>query len=78
MLKSKILTILDLHMFTEKNMHHLKVKHCVLFRELWALKPRRHLSDSSGELLQRGKEGVRLHRGFCNNDQVVRTSKNCY
>ena len=26
-------------MFTEKNMRHLKVKHCVLFRGLWAHKP---------------------------------------
>ena len=41
-----------------KNIHHLKVKHCVLFRGLWGLKPRRHLSDSSGGLLQRGNIGA--------------------
>ena len=44
-------------------MHNLKVENYILFGEL--------SEDFSEELLQRGKEGARIHRGFCNRDQVL-------
>ena len=37
--------------------------------------PGRSLSDSSEGLLQRGRGGTRIHRSFCNKDQVVGTSR---
>ena len=50
-------------MSTEKKMHNLKVENYILFGEL--------SEDFSEELLQGGKEGARIHRGFCNRDQVL-------
>ena len=39
------------------------------------LSPGGSLSDSSEGLLQRGREGARVYRSFCNKEQVVGTSK---
>ena len=47
-------------------MHNLKVDSYVLFGELtedYSLGD--HLSDSSEELLQRGKGGAMIYRSFC-------------
>ena len=35
----------------------------------------RNPSGTSERLLQRGKGGARINRGFCNKDQVGRTSR---
>ena len=39
------------------------------------LSPRHSISDSSEGLLQTGKGGVEIYRSFCNNNQVIWTSK---
>lgn len=37
--------------------------------------PGPNLSDSSEKQFRRGKRGSRIYRSSCNNDQIVRTSK---
>ena len=57
-------------------MHNLKVENYVLFGGLSEdSSPGGSLSYGSEGLFQRGKEGARTYRGFCNKNQVVRTSK---
>ena len=64
-------------MLTEKKPHILKKLRILFYladktEELsLGLSP----SETSERLLQRGKGGARINRGFCNKDQVVRTSK---
>jgi len=53
---------LGLKLSTEK-MHNPEVENYILFGGL--------SEDFSEELLHRGKEGARIHRGFCNRDQVL-------
>ena len=57
-------------------MHNLKVENYVLFSgQTEDLSLGYSLSESSGGLLGRGEGGTRMHRSFCNKEQVVRTSK---
>ena len=66
-------------MTEKKKLHNLKVENYVLFGGLAEdLSPGDSLSDSSEGLLQRGKVGVKIYRGFCNKNQVVGTSKDYY
>ena len=54
-------------------MHNLKVKNYMLLGiQTKDLSPESSISDSSERLLQRGTGGARVHRDFCNKDQVVR------
>ena len=59
-----------------KKKHNLKGESYVLFGGLSEDSSQEDsLSDSSEGLFQKGRGGARVHRSFCNKNQIVGTSK---
>ena len=75
----KVLSVSVCLCWLKKKKNNLKVERHILFsRHSEDLSPKCSFWDSSEGLLWRKKGGAKTHRGFCNKDQVVRTTKDFY